>query len=108
MTAVNGKRPLEAECLRCGTVFTPRKYGHIYCSPQCRHRGERGPHDPPAVDPEQVDRLFDLARDPGERVRDDDWFHPLDAAPEWKALYAHDTVEGRRRWYLTLVKEGRL
>jgi hypothetical protein len=59
------------------------------------------------IDPEQVKRLFDPDRDPNERVREDDWFAgPSD--PEWRALYAHETVGGRRRWYMNLWMDGEL
>ena len=59
------------------------------------------------VDYEQVKRLFDPDRDPEERVRGDDWFAgPSD--PEWRALYAHETVGGRRRWYMNLMMSGEL
>jgi hypothetical protein len=59
------------------------------------------------IDPEQVKRLFDPSRDPEERVREDDWFAgPSD--PEWRALYAEETVRARRRWYMNLWVEGKL
>jgi hypothetical protein len=95
-----------ATCLHCGTEFRPRRGGHVFCSVWCRHQGERKPYDPPPVDPEVVDRLFDPGRDPQERVRDDDWFSPADAAPEWRELYAGETVEQRRRWYENLKDSG--
>jgi hypothetical protein len=71
-----------ARCAHCGNQLRPRKVGHVFCSVGCRHRGERTPHDPPPVDPELVERLFDPGRDPNGRVRDDDWFAPADASPE--------------------------
>jgi len=49
-------------------------------------------------------RLFDPARDPGERVREDEWFYGGSA--EFAALYTHDTVEDRRRWYRNLAALG--
>jgi hypothetical protein len=55
-----------------------------------------------------IERLFDPRRDPDDRVRADDWFAPADASPEWRALYLGETVEQRRRWYLTLQGLGRL
>jgi hypothetical protein len=70
--------------------------------------GERKPHEPLPADPEVIDRLFDPRRDPEEFVRDDDWFAPADAAPEWKALYAGDTVAKRRRWFGALADLGRV
>jgi hypothetical protein len=70
--------------------------------------GERGPHDPPAVDEEVIERLFDPRRDPDDRVRDDYWFAPAGASPEWRALFLGETVAQRRRWYLTLKGLGRL
>jgi hypothetical protein len=105
MTAVNGNRVYKAACLHCGTQFVPMKYGHVYCSTFCRHRGPRSPLDAEVVDHEQIARLFDLSRDPAELVRDDDWFG---MGPEWKAIYAMETVAGRRRWYLALVADGRV
>jgi hypothetical protein len=87
------------ECLHCGAGFTPRKAGHVFCSITCRHRGARRPEDRAPVDHEAVERLFDPARDPDERVRVDDW-HP--GPPQWIALEACDTVRDRRRWYENL------
>jgi hypothetical protein len=95
-----------ARCLHCGGEFRPRRAGHVYCKPWCRHQGERKPYDPPPVDPEVIDRLFDPRRNPNERVRPDDWFSPMDAPKEWKALYAYETVELRRRWYENLKDSG--
>jgi hypothetical protein len=107
MTAVNGNRVYRAECLHCGTQFTPVKYGHRYCSSFCRHRGPRAPMDGEQVDHEQIARLFDPDRDPGERVRNDDWFTPADR-PDLRELYSWETVAARRRWYLALVADGRV
>ena len=59
------------------------------------------------TDPEQVKRLFDPDRDPNERVREDDWFAG-NPDPEWRALYAHETVGVRRRWYMNLWMDGEL
>jgi hypothetical protein len=95
-------------CLHCGKLFKPRRGGHVFCSVRCRHLGERKPHEPLPADPEVIDRLFDPRRDPEEFVRDDDWFAPADAAPEWKALYAGDTVAKRRRWFGALADLGRV
>jgi hypothetical protein len=63
--------------------------------------------DGETVDHEQIARLFDPSRDPGERVRDDDWFTPADR-PDLRELYAEETVAARRRWYLALVADGRV
>jgi hypothetical protein len=79
--------------------------GHAFCKPECRHRGVRKP-DAPQTDWAAVERLFDEDRDPGERVRDDDW-HPS-PDPVWHELDRVDTVEQRRRWCLTLLDEGQL
>jgi hypothetical protein len=100
-----------AECLHCGGEFTPRKFGHVFCSVGCRHSGERRPEERALVDPDAVARLFDQARDPSERVRDDDWLPESHKSPEVRRLYAPleacDTVETRRRWYLALAAAGR-
>jgi hypothetical protein len=90
------------EC-HCGVPFTPRKAGHVFHSAFCRHRGEREPHERRPVDQEQLERLFDESRDPGERVRPDEW-HPGPA--EWLELDACDTLESRRRWYLNLMRRS--
>lgn len=59
-----------------------------------------------------IDRLFDPARDPEAKVRDDDW---LRAVPTWREdkgattmrwLYAYETVGSRREWYRRLEAEG--
>jgi hypothetical protein len=104
------RRPATAECLSCGREFVPRKLGHVFCSSFCRHRhrgeGNDGRPGRPAVDPEQIERLFDSARDPQERVRPDDWHPSPDSG--FPALDGWDTVAKRRRWYLTLIKEGLL
>jgi hypothetical protein len=94
-----------AKCLNCRREFPPRKRGHVFCSPDCRHRGVRRP-DARETDWEAVERLFDEGRDPSEKVREDDW-HPT---PElgWHKLDLVHTLEQRRRWCLTLLDEGRL
>jgi hypothetical protein len=58
------------------------------------------------TDWEAAERLFDEDRDPGERVREDDW-HPT---PElgWRELDLVQTVEERRRWYVALLDQGQL
>ena len=95
------------ECLHCGRIFQPRRRGHVFCSTFCRHRGQRPVAERGEIDTEAVKRLFDPSRDPEERVREDDWFAgPPDA--EWRSLYAHETVESRRRWYLALMMSGEL
>ena len=96
--------PLTAECLRCGVEFVPRKFGHVFCSSFCRHRGERQPAERVLGDPEQIARLFDEGRDPDEQVRPDEW-HPSPDS-EFVDLDAGDTVAARRRWYSNLVREG--
>jgi hypothetical protein len=92
------------ECLSCGSPFKPRKYGHVYCSTFCRHRGERKPHECSPASREAVERLFDESRDSNEPVRLDDW-HP--GPPEWIPLDACKTVGSRRQWYLNLLGESR-
>jgi hypothetical protein len=106
MTAPLAPRGRPVECAHCGKRFRPSKYGHRFCSRVCRHRGEREPHQHAPVDHEAVARLFDRSRDPSERVRPNDWFPPVSA--EWAALFAHDTLEARRRWYAALIDLGRL
>jgi hypothetical protein len=90
-------------CPNCGRDFQPRKSDHIYCTTACRYAfGKRltvvGFEQ---QDPEAVERLFDPSRDPNERVRPDDWFC-APAEDGWKELYAHETVEMRRRWFRNL------
>jgi hypothetical protein len=83
----------------------PRKFGHVFCSSFCRHRGERAPNlDRARADPDQVARLFDSGRDPGKRVRPDDW-QPSPRS-EFVELDAGDAVATRRRWYGSLLREG--
>jgi hypothetical protein len=53
------------------------------------------------TDDPAVLRLFADDRDPGERVRRDDW-HPDPDSPFFE-LELCDTVESRRRWYRNLV-----
>jgi hypothetical protein len=96
-----------AECARCGREFVQRRSDHRFCTPECRKLGEWKPGDRPPVDHAQIARLFDESRDPGERVRRDDWF-PAPADSGWVELYLCETVETRRRWYLRLVELGRL
>ena len=60
--------PLTSACLRCGAEFVPRKFGHVFCSSFCRHRGERQPEQRVLADPEQVARLFDEGREETERL----------------------------------------
>jgi hypothetical protein len=55
-------------------------------------------------DPLVVEALFDPSRDPAERVKPDDWFSPADASADVRALYANETVGGRRQWYLNLAR----
>jgi hypothetical protein len=94
-----------ARCLNCRREFEPRKRGHVFCKPECRHRGVRKPDAPP-TDWEAIERLFDENRDPSERVRGDDW-HPT-PEPVWHELDRVQTVEQRRRWCLELVDDGQL
>jgi hypothetical protein len=98
-------RAATVKCRRCRKEFAPVKGGHVFCSAACRHRRERRPDAPP-VDEEQVARLFDPSRDPGERVRADDWCNGMDA--ERTELYSVETVGQRRGWYLRLVDIGRI
>lgn len=100
-------QPGGAECLHCGRIFQPRRRGHVFCSTFCRHRGQRPPQERGEIDTEAVRRLFDSSRDPKERVREDDWFAG-NPDPEWRALYAHETVGTRRRGYLNLMMLGEL
>ena len=95
-----------AECLSCGIEFTPRKEGHVFHSVGCRHRGERRPEERAPVDLAAIERLFDESRDLGERVRGNDW-HPNPDTP-LADLDGFDTVGSRRRWYLNLVRLGRI
>lgn len=110
-------RALVADCLHCGTEFVPRKQGHVFCSVECRHKGERAPWDPPPSSPEVVARLFDPSRDPDAIVEADDWA-PATWTPEIVELYRcgpsptwpdrhGDTVAMRRRCYLALRAMGR-
>jgi hypothetical protein len=103
-------RPLTANCLSCGREFRAAQARSRLCSSFCRHRhrgeGNHGRPRRPAVDPEQIERLFDSARDPQERVRPDDWHPSPDSG--FSDLDGWDTVAKRRRWYLTLIKEGLL
>lgn len=89
------------KCLHCGGSFHPRRGGHVFCS-RCRHKGERKPYDPPPVDQEQIDRLFDPRRDPKECVTLDDRFAPTDAPDDVKELYLCETVAKRRQWFQSL------
>jgi hypothetical protein len=47
-----------AECLHCGRPFERRKLVHIFCSPDCRHGGERRPEERRWSDPERYAQLF--------------------------------------------------
>lgn len=109
MTEPLEPRGITRECLHCGVEFVPRKAGHVFHSIECRHRGERRADERQPIDVEAIERLFADSRDPRERVRPDDWFPGShdSATAAGVALFAHDTVEGRRRWYLNL-KKGRL
>lgn len=94
-----------SDCLSCGREFKPRKFGHVFCSVGCRHRGERRPEERQPSDEAAVARLFDESRDPEARVRADDW---CPGPPEMAALEVRSTVAQRRRWYLNLVRLGRI
>ena len=100
------RTPALEECRHCGKEFEPRKFGHIFCSVFCRHRGERAPHERAPIDHESIERLFDPSRAPDELCRDDDWF-PEACAP-MKHLYGRDTVGSRRRWYENLLAGRKL
>jgi hypothetical protein len=84
----------------------PRKAGHVFCSRECRHRGERPPDKRTPIDHDTIERLFDESRDPDERCRDDDWYP--DSCIEMKHLDAAQTVRTRRRWYTNLLLDGKL
>ena len=99
--------PLTADCLSCGRSFVPRKFGHVFCSSSCRHRGERLPGDRKPADPEAIARLFDEDRDPGALVSADDW-HPSPQSEFVELDAERDTVADRRRWYGNLLREGLL
>jgi hypothetical protein len=93
-------------CLRCHREFVPRKIGHVFCKPACRHAGPRRADEPEPPSEEVIARLFDESRDPTERVREDDW-HPS-PDPAWHALDAGETLQARRRRFQALMDEGRL
>jgi hypothetical protein len=94
-----------ANCLRCGRGFVRHRAGHIFCSRECRYAGEHTDRKP--VDAAVVERLFDPARDPLGQVREDDWHPATGENPQaWRELDWQDTVESRKRWYLTLRDEG--
>jgi hypothetical protein len=94
-----------AECLRCRTEFEPRKAGHVFCSRECRHRNVRKEGETVPPSEEELERLFDPARDPDGRVDRDDW-NPTSWSPGWVELDLCKTVADRRRWYRALVREG--
>ena len=94
-----------AECLHCGVEFTPRHGGHVFHSRECRHRGEREPHERQSIDRDQIARLFGQDRELDERVRVDDW-HPNPGTP-WVELDVCDTVRARRRWYENVLLANR-
>ena len=50
-----------------------------------------------------MELLFDPSRDPKELVTVDDW-HP-NPGSTLQELDCWDTVEKRRRWYLTLLRQ---
>lgn len=96
-----------AECLRCGRAFEPRKRGHYFCSPRCRHAGPRREDEPAPPSQEVIDALFDPRSDPDARVEPSDW-HPRGGDSEWAALDWEDTLAERRRWFEALRAEGGL
>jgi hypothetical protein len=99
-----------ADCRHCGKEFVPSKVGHWYCSTECRLRGPRPPQAPAPPDPEQIERLFDPSRDPGELAGPGDW-HPyldLEDGDAWCALDGGDTIGVRRAWYLSMAERGGL
>jgi len=51
-------RALVVECLHCGRPFEPRKLGHVFCSVDCRHGGERRPEERLWSDPTRYAELF--------------------------------------------------
>ncbi len=76
-------------------------------APSAATAGQRPLEERGEIDTEAVRRLFDPSRDPEERVREDDWFAG-NPDPEWRGLYAHETVGARRRWYMNLMMSGEL
>jgi hypothetical protein len=106
-----------ARCAHCDEEFVQRRSDHRFCSPWCRHKGERRAYDPQPVDKAAVDRLFDPRRDPDEIVRADDWC-PGNWTPEIIELYMcgpspiwpdrhGDTVARRRGWFRNLELTNR-
>src|SRR5215212_3449924 len=93
---------MNANCARCGRDFTRRRSDHRFCSPICRKLGERAPWEPPAADPEAVDRLFDESRDPDAICLADDWY-PGGQMPESEQriylIVGGDSVASRRRLF---------
>ena len=78
----------------------------MYCTPLCRNRGPREPHERGPIDEAQITRLFDSSREPALTARSEDW-HPHPPLGFFE-LNAGHTVETRRRWYETLREEGML
>jgi hypothetical protein len=101
LTMKETRPPLMAECLHCGREFMPRRGGHVFCSSRCRHRYREEDLERVSIDRAAVERLFAADRDPEEQVRDDDWYP---GAPEFRELYAVETVGDRRRWYRALAR----
>jgi hypothetical protein len=94
-----------AHCLRCTQPFQPRKDGHVFCRPRCRHSGVRRRDEPEPPSEELLAKLFDPERNEKVLVDPDDW-HP--GPPEWAKLDSGDTVATRRRWFKALMAEGRI
>jgi hypothetical protein len=100
-----------ARCARCDREFTRRRSDHRFCGPVCRKLGEPAPWDPPAADPDTVDRLFDEQRDPDELCTPDDWY-PIPWTDRLTEIYlcqpsacgrfTGDTVARRRRHFNAL------
>jgi hypothetical protein len=96
-----------AECLRCRREFEPRKAGHVFCKPACRHGGPRREGEPEPPNEAMLAKLFDRKRASAGRVDADDW-HPAGQGSPRAQLDFRDSIADRRRWYETLVEEGSL
>ena len=96
-----------AECLRCRREFEPRKAGHVFCKPACRHGGPRREGEPEPPNEAMLAKLFDRRRVPAGRVEADDW-HPAGQESPWAQFDSRDSIESRRAWHSALVEEGKL
>jgi hypothetical protein len=96
-----------AECLRCRREFEPRKAGHVFCKPKCRHAGPRRESETEPPSEAMLGKLFDPKLVPERRVDPDHW-HPAGQGSLWAQLDSTDSLADRRGWYETLVEEGAL